>query len=212
MKKIYLLLIIAILIGGCQRVKPSTIYTPNFNDVVVAELGDNLFTKTYAYFPHKKYVKLVKEEDNLKYNIRDIGQPFDKLGDTECALYKGINSLLDYNCDGYFTHTRYGNKLEKPVKYKVFKAPISTAKLDRNSFMREVLYQGKIENKLKITFREFFRSLKGAFIIRDSFTQTIQYELDSKGEAMIGFKGLRIKVLKATNSEITYKVLKDFDE
>ena len=204
-------MVIGLIFIGCgKRAMPSTIYKPNFNTVVVAEVGDNLFTKISAYFKHKKYVRLVNEEDNLKYNIRDIGHAFDKLGDTECALYNGINSLLDYNCDGYFTHTRYDNPLEKPVKYKVFDAPISTARLTQDSFMYDVLYQGKIGNKLKITFRQFFRSNKGAFIIRDSFTQTIQYELDSQGEAMIGFKGLRIKVLKATNSEITYKVLSDY--
>jgi hypothetical protein len=40
--------------------------------------------------------------------------------------------------------------------------------------------------------------------------KNIQYELDENGQAEIGFRGLRIKVLKATNFDITYKVLKDF--
>jgi len=49
------------------------------------------------------------------------------------------------------------------------------------------------------------------FIIRDAFTQNIEYELDENGKAMIGFKGLRIEVLKATNMDITYKVVKDYN-
>ena len=47
-------------------------------------------------------------------------------------------------------------------------------------------------------------------MIRDAYTQNIEYELDANGQAMIGFKGLRIKVLNATNLNIEYQVTRDF--
>jgi hypothetical protein len=35
--------------------------------------------------------------------------------------------------------------------------------------------------------------------------------LNNDGSTVIGFKGLRIEVLKATNMDITYKVIKDYN-
>ena len=77
---------------------------------------------------------------------------------------------------------------------------------DRDSFKYEALYQGKIGNKIKISFREFIDDM-----VRPSFTQDIDYELEKDGTAIIGFKGLRIQVLQATNLNITYKVIKDYN-
>ena len=46
---------------------------------------------------------------------------------------------------------------------------------------------------------------------RPAFTQDIEYELDKDGKTLIGFKGLRIEVEKATNLDITYKIIKDYN-
>ncbi|MGZ5207947.1 MAG: hypothetical protein ACXWB0_02925 [Sulfuricurvum sp.] len=76
-----------------------------------------------------------------------------------------------------------------------------------DSFKYEALYQGRIDNKIKISFREFKDDMA-----RPAFTQDIDYELDNKnGEAIVGFKGLRIKILKATNMDITYSVIQDYN-
>jgi len=45
---------------------------------------------------------------------------------------------------------------------------------------------------------------------RPSFTQDIDYELNKNGNTIIGFKGLRIEILKATNIDITYRVIQDY--
>jgi len=209
MKKLGILVVLTFLIVGCRQ--PMVMYVPNLNTTVVTEIGQNMFTKIYAYAKHKQYVKLVNADDRRKYNTYILGNPFDELDGIKCALHNRSDSLLDYNCDGYFTHLRDGSKLNKPVKYKIIPVPSSKLKLTQDAFKYEVLYQGKVGNKLKITFQEFMRGRDGQFIIRDAFNQTIVYELDKNGEAIIGFKGLRIKVLKATNADISYKVLKDYD-
>jgi len=41
-----------------------------------------------------------------------------------------------------------------------------------------------------------------------AFTQEVQYDLSSSNE--IGFKKLRINVLSATNTEIVYKLIRNF--
>ncbi|MGZ8545817.1 MAG: hypothetical protein ACXWVU_00350 [Sulfuricurvum sp.] len=75
-----------------------------------------------------------------------------------------------------------------------------------NSFKYEALYQGRIDNKIKISFREFKDDMA-----RPAFTQDIDYELNKNGDTIVGFKGLRIKVIKATNMDITYSVIQDYN-
>ena len=63
----------------------------------------------------------------------------------------------------------------------------------------DVLYQGTSKGEVKISYREFSHGLA-----RAAFTQDVSYELDPDGTAVIGFKGMRIKVLKATGHDIKY--------
>ena len=47
-------------------------------------------------------------------------------------------------------------------------------------------------------------------LARPAFTQDLQYDLtESK---VIGFRGLRIEIISATNIKIEYKVLNHFDK
>lgn len=93
--------------------------------------------------------------------------------------------------------------LTQPLEYKIVPTP---PMYDVDSFKYEALYQGKIDNKIKISFREFKDNTA-----RPAFTQDIDYELNKSGDTIIGFKGLRIKVIKATNMDITYSVIHDYN-
>ncbi|MFA5216113.1 hypothetical protein [Sulfuricurvum sp.] len=102
-------------------------------------------------------------------------------------------------------------EVDGPIKYTI--SPTRPTFTD-DSFKYEAIYQGKIGNKIKIQFREFVKSSGDTddfLMIRPAFTQDIEYELDKNGEAMVGFKGLRIKVIKATNTDITYSVTQDYN-
>ncbi|MDH4943525.1 hypothetical protein [Sulfurimonas sp. C5] len=114
--------------------------------------------------------------------------------------------LIDLNNTNQFTHISLYNgqelfELVKPIDY----TDIQSTEYSKESFKYIVLYQGKIGNKIKISFREFLNDMA-----RPAFTQNIEYELDDKETTLIGFKGLRIEVLKATNLDITYKVVEDY--
>ena len=65
------------------------------------------------------------------------------------------------------------------------------------------------EDIMNILEKEIFREFKDD-MARPAFTQDIEYDLEKDGTSIIGFKGLRIEVLRATNIDITYKVLKDY--
>lgn len=89
--------------------------------------------------------------------------------------------------------------LANEVSYKV--DSYSTSAEKKSDFFIDFLYQGSAKGGLKFTYREFSNN-----IARPAFTQDLTYEAESDGTAIIGFKNMRIKVLKATNLNITYVV------
>lgn len=88
--------------------------------------------------------------------------------------------------------------LSNPVPYDT-KARNETTVENRDDFYVDVLYQGVSKGEVKISYREFSSGLA-----RPAFTQDVTYELSKDGTATIGFKGMRIKVLKATGESIEY--------
>lgn len=102
--------------------------------------------------------------------------------------------------------------IEKSSDLKSLKTPISYTKtvdspsLKEGDFKYIALYQGKVDNKIRVSFREFYNNLS-----RPNFTQDIEYEYSEDSKTIIGFKGLRIEVINAGNQTITYKVLNDFN-
>ncbi len=69
----------------------------------------------------------------------------------------------------------------------------------KGSFKQELIYNGKSQNTIKLSYREF----KDDFA-RPAFTQELSYDL-SEGK-IIGFRGMKIEVLEATNSVIKFIV------
>lgn len=205
----------AFILLGCagNDLKPTIVYTPHINDIATSEVGQNMFEKIYAVYPSDKGVEIIANNETAKHFLKmnDTKKFYltkDKEGQCVLQNQRGLDMLYDSNCDGNFTETIYlDSKLDNPIQYKV--VPPVPSKILGDSFKREVLYQGKNDNKLNIAFREYIEH-RNDFIIRDAYTQNIQYELDKNGQAEIGFKGLRIQVIKATNFDITYKVLKDY--
>lgn len=69
------------------------------------------------------------------------------------------------------------------------------------SMRKEILYNGKSKDTIKITYREYMNDMA-----RPAFYQDLNYDLvESK---IIGFKGTQIEIIEATNMDIKYKVIK----
>ncbi len=65
------------------------------------------------------------------------------------------------------------------------------------SFRQELIYNGKSSSTIKMSYREF----KDDFA-RPAFTQELSYDLaESK---TVGFRGMNIEIIEATNSHIKY--------
>ncbi|MDN4592141.1 hypothetical protein DBA29_27040 [Xenophilus aerolatus] len=68
-----------------------------------------------------------------------------------------------------------------------------------------MIYGGRVGDQIKLTYREFAGELA-----RTAFSQDVQYDLTT--DKTIGFKGVRIEVISATNTKLEYRVLKSFPD
>jgi len=71
------------------------------------------------------------------------------------------------------------------------------------NFVQELIYNGRVSDSLRFIYREFSNDM-----LRASFTQEIQYDLNISTE--IGFQNLLLNVEEATNTNITYRVIRTF--
>jgi len=86
------------------------------------------------------------------------------------------------------------------VKPDVIKMNIPTP----GSLMQELIYTGKVGNKIRFTYREYENG-----IARPAFAVEAEYDLSES--KLISYKGSIIEVINATNQNIVYKVLKHFN-
>ena len=224
----------ALMFSGCTTSKNLTIYNdkdiksemtimsyPKLNEISNAEIGINLYEKTKFYI-HNTYDVSIGESINM-YSVASgkVITSKKNLGILQVDNATGWKSgcfipdnqpfiicLFDSNNDNKFD--KIGSvindlytDLEKQITYSLRQTPPTYS---ADSFKYVALYQGKSANKIKISFREFKDDMA-----RPAFTQDIEYQLSPNGTTTIGFKGLRINVIKATNVDITYSVVKDFN-
>jgi len=69
---------------------------------------------------------------------------------------------------------------------------------------KELIYLGRNSKSISILYREFINDY-----IKAAFTQ--EYKYDISEDKMIGFKGARFEIVKADNTEVVYRVLKNMD-
>ncbi len=90
-------------------------------------------------------------------------------------------------------------KLRNQIDFTQTTVPVK----GKEYFKQEFIYNGKVGNGIKFVYREFEDDFA-----RPAFTQELQYDLSESN--IIGFRGLRLEVIKATNTDIDYKVINHF--
>ncbi len=86
------------------------------------------------------------------------------------------------------------------ARYKQVKYSDATS----DAFQQTLIYSGKVGDKINVGYREFSNNMA-----RPAFNNDVEYDLSES--QTIGYKGARIEVIKATNENITYKVLSNFN-
>lgn len=79
--------------------------------------------------------------------------------------------------------------------------PVAAKDRDISGFRRELTYAGTSGGVIRLTYREFIDDLA-----RPAFTQDLSFDLSPGVE--IGYKGARIRVIKADGTAIEYELLK----
>lgn len=77
--------------------------------------------------------------------------------------------------------------------------------VDSPGYRQELIYNGRAGDNLKFLYREFSGDM-----MRPPFSQDIQYDINESN--IIGFRGVRIEVLEASNTNITYRVISSFPD
>ena len=217
------------LFSGCATPKSSIapnlriVDIPPLGEVRTSELGDTLVEKgkvyTYDAVRLSNTVsagdgvllkKLTLEPGVLKASMRDDERIYyvtDKLAVYDALLgtqmqVGGLAISLKDEKDIKFNLNGHAVLTPKP-------APIlsktQVADVDRPSFRQELIYNGRSADTLKFLYREYSSDL-----LRAPFSQEVQYDL--KDGMTIGFKGVRIEVVEASNTKIKFRVLSSFPD
>lgn len=217
--KQFLLFAISLLFISCEITKaPVTYYKTDTSTIIKEnskEVGEAIFQEEEGYFSDA--IKVTKSSNikgtskPVEIQVNDIfihketvnksryfySEPNDK-GTLYAIVITAKNKqrFLRYEMSGWT-----GYDFEEPIEYIETKAPNK----DKNYFNREFLYTGKNGNVVKFTYREFSNSLA-----RPAFYQDVEYDLNESN--IIGFRGMRIEILEATNTKINYKILNGFSK
>jgi len=224
--KVILAIGIITAISGCKSTPPPIIWTkmvtPLVGEATTTYLGENLITQGTGYYTdvitvgdgsgwgitiqEAKYFnitgtdkwaagfdsitfkttsgKLLEEKSILEYNAKDNEACF-----TLSSL--DLNPFQISNC---FDSSEIS--IEKGTKKEFAWRP--------NKVQKYIEYNGKSGDTLKFTYREFTQG----GMARDAFRADFTMDLN-EGNTM-GYKGARFEVVEATNSSISYKIIKPF--
>ena len=204
---------------------------PALDQVVTAELGDTMIGRSYSLT-----TPALTLQADLSHVTSNVGMPVQldirkgvlkRIGQDAGGVYFAADTL-------YRTYPTLGSGAREPggiyvptaagAPAMIFWSPRgrSSAFVDRpgspvvlgpaadvvevapDNRKKELIYTGVSKNIIAVLYREYQNDMA-----RPAFSQELKYDL---GEGrVIGFKGARFEVIKATNLGITYRVLKHLD-
>lgn len=221
MKKIFVPIVLILFFSSCTIKKPLQIrdkVTTELNTVLSSEIGNAVITES-------EVIKKKAIEINETFFIKSGFMKFDHL---RGSIYPLQFSHKDY--DFYFLKSNlkggnyWGIAVNSTNSKEVFPALISMVNITKvfkkqplinktelieiiescdYCYKQELIYGGKVGNVVKFTYREYIGNLA-----RPSFFQDLEYDIEESN--IIGFKGIRMKILKTTNTFIQYEVINSF--
>jgi len=213
-KQITILLLVSGVLGcsSSAMVKVVDVTTPTLEQESTAYLGEALISKANGFYTdvlklgsaigHYSeinagvYCRVPETNDFITHNRSAV------------VLKNGFGNIIDYSNGVTFssednevcatTGSCYDSN-EISIQYKENSFCESV-----NSFKQVIEYAGRSGQTLKFIYREYSNSLA-----RSSFTT--EFSMDLSEDDVIGFKGARIKINDASNSNINYSILKTFN-
>jgi hypothetical protein len=210
-----------------QRLK---ILSPDLNKSVVSELGDTLVDQGYSSTRTAINVLQDSNADYVAWNIfLGKGLYAGMLKDKKYIYYFPVDAEVRLSSwsvsDGFADGHEVGIAVPADTS-EVYLLPwvnltgspeiakfregspqyelTGATETQTASFRQQIIYNGRVGNNLKFIYREFSNNQA-----RAPFTQEVQYDLTES--STIGFKGVRIEVIEASNTQLEYKVLSHFN-
>ena len=218
-KLILLIFTFSLLSCGVQKraVVPesSTTFAPELNIISNSEIGITLVSKEKGQnFKAIKITKEFKTKPGYLIKMIEVGEVFINDSYTEkydlysnptditfgIAVPKNGENPLIYATNISGTGMSF-KQLNENIEYTETSVPLK----QKDYFKQEFIYNGRVGNALKFIYREYVEDYA-----RLAFTQDLQYDLSES--KIIGFRGLRIEIINATNTKIEYKVLNHFEK
>jgi len=223
----HILIVVMFALVGCATLvapKLNTINTPNVKTEQTAEVGNAIikhaltYTKPGIYIDEdvtienkqKKFtlnagslIARSTEKNKKQTYIIPTGRItlFDKQSQTTESLGEYI-LVLDDNKAKIISFQGRSKKIPSPAQLPNL-TRLENIAVGPTQFEQQLVYTGKTGNVIYLKYREYKNNMA-----RDAFTQDVQFDISS--EKLIGFKGARIEVLNASNTQIEYRVLKGF--
>lgn len=225
LKPIAALLITSPFLAGCVSVAQIGPYTPPTQDISepalnqtqTAYVGDHLLSQ--ATYSEREAIEFKSMFEPSGWNFRITAGKFIKTGENAKNDYytsmEGVNGgriesrgiaspaialQIDKATNDLCVVMSYGAVCGDD-KSPATKTTVRT--IDENEFQQTLIYNGMVGNKINIAYREFSDKLA-----RSAFSNDVEYDLSQS--KVIGYKGARIEVIKATNENITYRVISNF--
>lgn len=187
--------------------------TPEINEIKTADIGSPIYTNEEYQYTEGVILKTVPDFKiaTYKFNLPEgkiLPFNYEKKGlrvfyDKSTSVHRNgafIGIGIDENNKTYAIYDTAMYFQKKEIEGLTVEKTTYINPDCNNCFRYELIYNGKSQNVLNFTYREF----KGDFI-RPSFNQELKYSLEDGN--VIGFKSLRIEVIKTNNFGIEYKIL-----
>lgn len=231
MKKLLLCLSLSLFLNSCAvqvktvELKRRVYEDVPLNTILKNEIGDRLITVGEENYQD---ALRITETPNFKMNNLDFpykkGEILPLSGSTvEWLLYYNIKDIEVYNGQTYFLGVAINKKDNSIYPFlnmeQIGMGGLKTKKIDgfktvpdtfvnsncNNCYKQEFIYNGKVGTNLKFVYREYINDMA-----RPAFNQDLQYDLNESN--VVGFKGLRLEIINASNTNIEYKILSSFNK
>jgi len=217
--KLFLILLSTLILVVCASAPPlvETVIKkhdfPELDTIATAELGDTMVSHLYS--ATSPSYKLLKSWSTAAYggHVLAVGhvlrpryedkkyEGFFELG--LCRLKESGAWCIGQNAFGTCNALTCGPNFMGPKEGDLDVVRADYVDVTQPNLQQELIYNGKVGNSVKFLYRELSQNM-----MRDAFSQDIQYDLSEGNE--IGFKGVRLQIIEATNRKIKFKVSAHF--
>mgnify|MGYP000279978426 CR=1 FL=1 len=163
--------------------------------------GDGFLLKKFTISPGRLRAK--QSDSEYTYFYSDKMTAYDAMLGTSPYGAGGICMKKNdpTHIRGFFQTGRCNNNFKPAPEV----SPTRVVDIDAPNFRQELIYNGRSGGTVKFLYREF----SGDYA-RPPFSQEVQYDL--KDGSVIGFKGVRIEIIEASNTRLSYKLISSFPD